>query len=164
MNEKIRNIVAKIVVILEIICSIVFIIIVHGSKLIPAKYEFMAGAVLILALIAVTYFTMLGKNKILYWIFLVLSVLMSVVMVLAGVGTLQMKNTMKEITQVTEDTAEVSVYVYDADQAQTISDAAQYTFGILENLDSENTQKAISEMEDNLNASIETVAYPGVAE
>ena len=54
MNEKIRNIVAKIVVILEIICSIVFIIIVHGSKLIPAKYEFMAGAVLILALIAVT--------------------------------------------------------------------------------------------------------------
>lgn len=44
-----------------------------------------------------------------------------------------------------------------ADQAQTISDAAQYTFGILETLDSENTQKAISEMEDNLNASIETV-------
>lgn len=164
LNEKRRSIIAKIVVVLEIICSVAIMVIVHESKLIPAKYEIAMCAVLILILIAVTYFTMLGKNKILYWIFLVLSVLISIVMVLAGIGISQTKNTIEEITKVTEDTTEVSVYVYDADQAQTISDAAQYTFGILETLDSENTQKAISEMEDNLNASIETVAYPGVAE
>lgn len=157
MNEKRRSIIAKIVVVLEIICSVAIMVIVHESKLIPAKYEIAMCAVLILILIAVTYFTMLGKNKILYWIFLVLSVLISIVMVLAGIGISQTKNTIEEITKVTEDTTEVSVYVYDADQAQTISDAAQYTFGILETLDSENTQKAISEMEDNLNASIETV-------
>ena len=164
LKEKIKSIIAKIVFVLELICSVAIIVIVHGSKLIPAKYEITMCAVLILVLIAVTYFTMLGKNKILYWIFLVLSVLISIVMVLAGIGISQTKNTIEEITKVTEDTTEVSVYVYDADQAQTISDAAQYTFGILETLDSENTQKAISEMEDNLNASIETVAYPGVAE
>ena len=164
LNEKIKSIIAKIVFVLELICSVAIMVIVHGSKLIPAKYEITMCAVLILVLIAVTYFTMIGKNKILYWVFLILSVLMSIMMVLAGIGISKAKNTMEEITKATEDTTEISVYVYDADQAQTISDAAQYTFGILENLDSENTQKAISEIEDNLNASIETVAYPGVAE
>ena len=164
MNEKIRRTAAKITAALEIICSIIFGVIVHGSKLIPARYEIAIGAVLMLALIAVIYFTIFGKNKILYWIFLVLSVLVSVVMIVGGIGMLQAKSTMKEITKAMEDTTEVSVYVYDADQAQTISDAAQYTFGILEKLDTENTQKALKEIETNLGASIETVAYQGVAE
>ena len=164
MNEKIRRTAAKITAALEIICSIIFGVIVHGSKLIPARYEIAIGAVLMLALIAVIYFTIFGKNKILYWIFLVLSVLVSVVMIVGGIGMLQAKSTMKEITKAMEDTTEVSVYVYDADQAQTISDAAQYTFGILEKLDTENTQKALKEIEENLGASVETVAYPGVAE
>ena len=164
MNEKTRRTAAKIVAALEIICSIIFGVIVHGSKLIPVRYEIAIGAVLMLALIAVIYFTIFGKNKILYWIFLVLSVLVSVAMIVGGIGILQAKNTMKEITKVVEDTTEVSVYVYDTDQAQTISDAAQYTFGILERLDTENTQKALKEIETNLGASIETVAYQGVAE
>lgn len=164
MNEKTRRIAAKIVAALEIICSIIFGVIVHGSKLIPVRYEIAIGAVLMLALIAVIYFTIFGKNKILYWIFIVLSVLVSVAMIVGGIGILQAKNTMKEITKVVEDTTEVSVYVYDTDQAQTISDAAQYTFGILERLDTENTQKALKEIETNLGASIETVAYQGVAE
>lgn len=164
MNEKTRRTAAKIVAALEIICSIIFGVIVHGSKLIPVRYEIAIGAVLILALIAVIYFTIFGKNKILYWIFIVLSVLVSVAMIVGGIGILQAKNTMKEITKVVEDTTEVSVYVYDTDQAQTISDAAQYTFGILERLDTENTQKALKEIETNLGASIETVAYQGVAE
>lgn len=99
LNEKRRSIIAKIVVVLEIICSVAIMVIVHESKLIPAKYEIAMCAVLILILIAVTYFTMLGKNKILYWIFLVLSVLISIVMVLAGIGISQTKNTIEEITK-----------------------------------------------------------------
>ena len=66
LNEKIRGIAAKIAAALEIICSIVFGVIVHGSKLIPLRYEIVIGAVLILVLIAVIYFTIFGKNKILY--------------------------------------------------------------------------------------------------
>ena len=71
MNEKTRRTAAKIVAALEIICSIIFGVIVHGSKLIPVRYEIAIGAVLILALIAVIYFTIFVKNKILYWNFMV---------------------------------------------------------------------------------------------
>ena len=84
MNEKIRGKAAKIAAALEIICSIVFGVIVHGSKLIPLRYEIVIGAVLILVLIAVIYFTIFGKNKILYWIFMVLSVLVSVALIVGG--------------------------------------------------------------------------------
>ena len=59
LNEKRRSIIAKIVVVLEIICSVAIMVIVHESKLIPAKYEIAMCAVLIHILIAVTYFKML---------------------------------------------------------------------------------------------------------
>ena len=88
MNEKIRGKAAKIAAALEIICSIVFGVIVHGSKLIPLRYEIVIGAVLILVLIAVIYFTIFGKNKILYWSFMVLSVLVSVALIVGGIGIL----------------------------------------------------------------------------
>lgn len=39
LNEKIKSIIAKIVFVLELICSVAIMVIVHGSKLIPAKYE-----------------------------------------------------------------------------------------------------------------------------
>lgn len=79
----------------------------------------------------------------------------------------KLHNTMQNITNTddwesTGDTRQV--FVRSEDSAQTLEDAASYTFGFVENYDTESTAGAIRDMEQKLGKSIATVAFPTIPE
>lgn len=79
----------------------------------------------------------------------------------------KLHNTMQNITNTddwesTGDTRQV--FVRSEDSAQTLEDAASYTFGFVENYDTESTAGAIRDMEQKLGKSIVTVAFPTIPE
>lgn len=79
----------------------------------------------------------------------------------------KLHNTMQNITntddwETTGDTRQV--FVRSEDSAQTLEDAANYTFGFVENYDTESTEGAIRDMEQKLGKSIATVSFPTIPE
>ena len=75
---------------------------------------------------------------------------------LSGVVT-QLNRTMSSVTGKTEITTEMMVFVRADDPAQDILDAANYTYGVLQNIGQEKTQKAVVALENMLGGKLNTV-------
>lgn len=74
-------------------------------------------------------------------------------------------NMLKSITADENETgALIGVYVLSDDPAQSIEDAASYTFGIMETMDRVNTDQAVSSINNKLGTSINTSPYPSMIE
>lgn len=71
-------------------------------------------------------------------------------------------NTLNKISGVNTQTSQIGVYVLKDDSAQSIEDAKSYTFGILSNLDTENTQAAVKQIEERTGQSVKTQEENGV--
>lgn len=92
----------------------------------------------------------------------VLSVLASVVM-LAGCYYMNYTHVrLNDMSGIETTVDSIHVYVMASDKAESISDAADYTIGILSTLDRENTDTVVAEINGELNKEIETKEYDSV--
>lgn len=71
-------------------------------------------------------------------------------------------NTMRQVTTPEAPSTIMSVYVLRDDPAQTIADAAGYTFATTTMFDAERTQRAVEELETQTGVAIATAAYASV--
>lgn len=74
----------------------------------------------------------------------------------------KLHQTMTAVTAPAEISSNIGVYVLKDDPAQVLADAGEYSFGITDSYDAENTQKAIESMQEMLGREIETVNYDSV--
>lgn len=85
-----------------------------------------------------------------------------------GVGiklATDIKKAVNKVTNsVTTSVRNVYVFVRNEDPAQTIADARDYTFGIIENYDVDHTQQAIAQIEEAVESSIAVSGYVGFEE
>ena len=68
------------------------------------------------------------------------------------------------ITGVNKDVTKINVYVKEDDPAQKLADASGYTFGILSELDRDNTDQALQQMYYELGSDVQTNEYSGLSE
>ena len=71
---------------------------------------------------------------------------------------------MDTITGVNKDVTKINVYVKEDDPAQKLADASGYTFGILSELDRDNTDQALQQMYYELGSDVQTNEYSGLSE
>ncbi len=153
-------VISAIVFILEWTFSILLVI----SKMVPAKYVLaviIAELVLIVIIFLLTHRT---NKKVRFIIGTVISVIASAVMIYAIVALSKLTDTLDTITTVKTEIANVGVYVLTDDDAETLNDLEDDTFGIMTELDRDNTDEAIDTLDRELGVFINTAEYDGLTD
>lgn len=147
-----------------LIVELAFIVLLLYTKLISLKYIGMISAGLLVMLILVYLLVRKVRKKIRFVIGVVLAAL---VVIALGLGSLYIYKTVSAldtITGVNKDIAQINVYVKQDDQAQRLADASDYTFGVLSELDRDNTDQALEKMYYELGKNVEVSEYNGLSE
>lgn len=141
-----------------------FMVILFGTKLIPTKYLLAIGGFLLLLVLCVFILCWDSRRR---GRMVFALILMMIVLSLLLIGTLYLVravDTLDDITQVEVESADVGIYVRTEDGAQSLSSVVGYNFGILSSLDRENTDAAITEIEEELGEKLVVQEYEGLAE
>lgn len=139
-------------------------VILSATKLIPGKFILLIGGILLLLTLCVLFLCWDPRRR---GRLIFAFVLMLLVLALLVTGTLYLVravNTLDGITQVEVESADVGVYVRAEDGAESLSSVTGYNFGILADLDRENTDAAITQIEEELNETLVVQEYEGLAE
>ena len=123
-NQKIMRTVGLALSAVEVVAAIVFAAMIFWLNMIPNKYVIIGIVVLLItAFIVYTQFTKA------HWVGKVLSVLLAIIMIVGDVYIYQAKGTISSLSGESTKKDVVSVYVLKDDPANSINDAADYTFG-----------------------------------
>lgn len=134
------------------------------TSLIPVKYVGIIFAGLLLVLLLIFLLVSSYQKKIRFWTGSVLACLMFVVLAAVSFYIYKTVSSLDTITGVDKDIVEVGVYVLQDDSAQTIQDAAGYSFGILAELDRGNTDAAVQEAKEETGSEILLAEYNSLTE
>lgn len=161
-GAKTRNMAGKLITLVQLLMTVVFIAVLWNSGMVPGKY---IGALLIvlLVLFGIMFGLQFLKNRI-YILGIVLSVLISI---LLGVGTYYLARTNQMLADVggaTYKTDNMIVVVRAGDSAENILDAKDYKYGIQTSLDQENNQKMLEDIETVLGQAPDVDEYGTVQE
>ena len=141
--------------------ALTFSVLLFNLKMLPGLY-FGILCVLLLAMIFGIGFMIFKAHKIQRVLGgVILSLLFDILM---GIGIYYINvstKALKNITTTKTEVAVVDVYVRSDDAAQSITDTAGYTFGILSELDRDNTNEAVKDINKDLGSEITTQEYSG---
>ncbi|MCD8155759.1 MAG: LCP family protein [Clostridiales bacterium] len=144
--------------------SVLFEILLYNTKLLPTAY-LAAAAVVLLIFVALTELLVWNMyNRIRFVVGSIFAVLVVGVLAMASVYIYRTTDTVSDISGVNTEVAAVGIYVLTDDTAETVEDAQGYTFGILAELDRDNTDQTVSELETELGTSVTTAEYRGLTE
>lgn len=139
-------------------------------NVLPEIYVLLLGLILLLLMIVVYLLFRVGKKKKkkrtgLYIKRVIGCLLAAFSIVVCSVGSamlVQAGNALNDITDQVVTTDTVSAYVMKENPAETLQDARDYVFAITEKYDAEHTQKAIKEINEEINGTIRTQVFDNV--
>ena len=161
LAKKKTKVIAGVVTAISFAFALTFSVLLFNLKMLPGLY-FGILCVILLAMIAGIAFMMFGAKKIQRLLGgVVLSLLFDILMG-AGIYYINVSTkALKNITTTKTEVAVVDVYVRSDDAAQSIQDTNGYTFGILTELDRDNTDSTIKKINKDLGYEITTSEYSG---
>ena len=141
------------------LCAIAFLTFCADLHMFPVTYMVIAAAVF--AIFGVIFAIMQEK--------FILSIVADILCVLLAAGCIfgcyyihKTNVTLHDVATADKQTDIVSVYVMKEDPAQSIEDAADYSFGISTTIDRKNTDKTVKELEETLGNTLDTQEYDNV--
>lgn len=152
------------ITVLAAVSTVVFVVILGLSRMLPVKYLILGAIAAVFVNVACALFTRNVKKKFQFTFGTVIAVLMSVVFI---VGSFYLQVTMNAINNLSDvQTIEtpVGIFVLTDDPAQSIEDAKDYNFGVLSNMDVENTEKTLDELNTKLGQYVSTQSYDGLTQ
>lgn len=161
-NNKLWKIILPVVLLLQVVAQVLTAVAVMRLNMLPDKYliVLLAGMVLLTAITASLMF--LAKKRVLACILALLIVL--------GCGFVarlvtDAYRTVSTVTdRVTTTTRNVYVFVLSEDPAQKLQDAADYSFGFVENYDVKHTDRAIERIGEVVGKDITLAPYTRASE
>ena len=156
MKQLLSKKIGLIFIIVQFLITIGLIGLVLYVDMLPTKYLLPAALILIFILLY-TFFSQMSKR--LYILGRVLSGIFCVVMVIGAGYLWKGYSTINNMSDATVKVDELAVIVLNDDPAQTIDDAAGYSFGIISTLGREYTDSMINSIQTDLNTTITTVEY-----
>ena len=124
----------------------VFMVILLQSKMVPTKLLILGGIALVLLVASAVLLVRSIRNKGQFICGASLSLVLALVLGLASNYISVATGTLTEIGAVRTEYTPVAVYVRTDDPASALEDTKGYTFGILESLDRESTDSAVSQI------------------
>ena len=129
-KEKVLFVIGKLITVIQAVMSVLTVVLLKQAELLPDKMVILA-AVVLAALTVVFALLMKRKIRIVRFVIgLVLAVLVSAGLGFTDLKLYELTHTLQQITDTTEETTRVGVYVLAEDEAQSIRDMEDYTFGI----------------------------------
>ena len=162
MKKSAGWIVGKMIALACVIGTVYFIYSIAATLFVPAKYLVALSVMLVLLVICIALLTWSTKNKACYGIGVILAVILLAVEIIGGVYISKMTSTMKKITTVSTETSVIGIFVRAEDPNDFNTVAVDYTYGILAELDRENTDKAIEQFSQEYGLTLRTVEYDGL--
>lgn len=159
-NRLKRNLAGKLIVLLQLIMSSIFVGAVCYSGLVPVSYLVALSVVLVL-LFGILFGLQFIRSNV-YIAGIVISVLASMALAVGAFFMVRTSQMMSDVGGATYKTDNMIVVVRKDDPAMSLYDAADYKFGIQTSLDQENTQKMVDNVEGVLDAEINTAEYETV--
>ena len=157
--KKQMKMIALVLTVISLVLTAVFGFMLWSLDMLPALYFGIGILVLLLLVAGITALILSARKVQVLIVGIVCSLLFDVIM---GGGIYYLNgasSALKKITTTKTEVALVDVYVNADDTAQTIEDANGYRFGILAELDRENTDEAVTKINEDLGYEIETSEY-----
>lgn len=146
LNRKKDRLPGIIISVVFLLAVIAFMVLLLYTKLVPMKYIGIIFLVLLIVLLLVRILTLKIRKLV---PFVTGSILAAVLLIAMGAASLYIYKTiasLDKITGVNKEITAVNIYVLQDDPAQNLSDASSYTFGVLSELDRENTDAALEQI------------------
>lgn len=166
---------AIVIIILQLIASVIFEVELFVLNLLPNIYLAAIGTLFLLLLLLdfkLIFSTAKktsekdGRKSFLYTKRVIGTVIASLVVIGSVVGSVAvgiLGNTLGDIfSDVKVETETINTYVLKKDPAETIQDAADYTFGVTKSVNWDNTKKAIRDINKQLGTEIKTKEFESV--
>ena len=135
------------------------IVCVAKFQMLPMAALVIAAEVLLGLVGLVLYITWQGKGKVKMTVGIILAVIFTLLFsLIAGYGWTALK-TFENISNAPTETVHVGIYVRSDDTNDYDSVAAEYTYGILQTIDRESTDKAMQELNANLGKQVDYREY-----
>lgn len=145
-----------------LIMGIITIILASSIQVIPGKFLAIGSLIFILPLAIVLYNTFAVKGKSGPIISTIISIAMLILTIVACKNMSFTRTTLEQNMDVHTETMIVSLYVYNDDPAQVFQDTIGYTYGILSELDRENTDSVIKNINESFGTSITVKEYSDI--
>ena len=164
MERESGGIAGKIIAAVFLLVSAAFVGLLVYTKLIPTVIVAVIGVVLLIFVILVTVLTWNRHNIVRFIIGTVLAVLFSALFIVGGVYLYKTISTLSKISGVETEIAQVGIYVRAQDSADSLTATSGYKYGIITDLDRENTDSTLEEIKTELGSEIQVQEYRGLTE
>lgn len=164
MKEKIKTYIGKMVPVILFAGILVFLGLVLKTKLLPAAYLLPIGLVLLLLILLIYVLVRKPEQKIRFLAGMLLAVLFAGILVWAGAYINRGWAALDNISGVTTEIAQIGVYVKADHAAESVNDLKNGTYGILKDLDRENTDTVIQHLNEELETELSMETYAGITE
>ena len=159
-----RRVLGLLLTVLLCAAMVLFLLGIAKTRLFPTKYLLPAGGICLLLALAVGLLTKDIRRIGRMIIGVVLTVVILAALVLGTTYLMDAVNTLNKLTQVQVEIADVGVYVRSEDPALDMTDAAAYRYGIMEELDRENTDTVLRDLETELGTTLTLQTFAGLEE
>lgn len=164
LNRKRDRMPGIIISIIFFVAVIAFMVLLLYTNLVPLKYIGIIFLTLLILVLLVRVLTLKIRKTIPFIIGAVLTVVVMIVMGVASLYIYKTISSLDKITGVNKEVTALNVYVLQDDKAQTLADTSSYTYGILSELDRENTDTALEQIFTKLGDNIKVTEYSGLTE
>lgn len=161
-QKKTPNMVGKMIVLVQLLMTILFMGITWNMGIVPVKY-LIALLVVLLVLFGLFFGMQFLKNKI-YILGIVISIVISGVLGYATYYVLKTDQLLSDVGGATYKTDNMVVVVRKDDRAKDLSDAKSYTFGMQTAADQENNQKMLTDMKKVIDGELDLQKYETIQE
>lgn len=152
----------RILAIIQLIFSVVFMGALFVLDVLPLKY-FVILSIIFILLAVLCFLLQLGRRA--HWAGKVISVIMCLVLILGSVYVMKTKYTLDTVTNTKMyQTDKIVIAVLAEDEAASVEDAADYEFGIMSALDRSKVDQAIEQINSNLKSEIDTTEFDTYSE
>lgn len=157
-----RHLGGKILAILQLILSVVFMGLIFKLDVLPTKY-FIAASIILILLALICFLLQFRKHA--HWAGKIISFIVILVMIFGSVYVAKTIYTLGSVTKVKAyQTDKIVIAVLADDPAESLDDAKDYKFGIMAGNDRSKVDLAITQMNSNLDSEIDTIEYSSYSE
>ncbi len=162
-EEKDPNVVGKLLTLIQLVVSVILVALLWNSGMLPGLYLILLSAGLLI-LFGVTFGVQFLRSRVLHVIGIVVSLLISVVLIIACVYVQRTMSVIDEIGGANYKTDNMVVVVLENDPAETILDARDYRFGDQTMVDQENTALMVEDVQNVVGRDLKLMEYSSLDE
>ena len=159
MKNKVSWIIGKLFSLLYLLMAVLFSVVVWRTQMVPGLYFGLLAVVLAAVAALVIWLTWSGARKVRYGIGIVLSLLFSLLFAMGSIYVGRTLQAADKITTVKTEVAEMGIYVQANNTDDFNQTASGYTYGILAQMDRENTDQVVEQLNEQLGISIAVKEY-----